>query len=392
MKRKTIVMAAVAAMTSSPAFAESGNADIYGTIAMSLDSVDNGNGPTAATQGLRNNKVSSNATRLGFRGREDLGSGLAAVWQIESLINIDGTSTSTFASRNSFLGMKSEDMGTLLLGRYDTPYKISTRKLDAFGLVLADNRSLMGGVVGKSAWMQFDGRRSDAIFYKSPTFGGFAAMASYAAGAETASQAGQVKGSAWSLAGTYQTGGLYSSLAYETHKIGSTGTGSLAGAAAGSFAGAGSKESAWKLGLGYQLDAYTLGYAYEQTSDNLGGTGAAAPVSTCIAVGQDCYGHSAWYLSGKYRFGSDAIKLAYGQAGRLAGAAAGSDTSARQFSLGYDHSLSKRTTLYAFYTRLDNGTGINYGLSTATVTTGSTAAAGNGATLSGLSFGMKHTF
>jgi predicted porin len=392
MNRKIIVMAILAAMTSSSAYAESGNVDIYGVIGMSLDSVSNGNGPTPAMQGTHVNKVSSNASRLGFRGGEDLGSGLSAIWQIESLVNIDGTSTSTFATRNSYLGMKSEDMGTLLLGRYDTPYKFSTRKLDAFGLSLADNRSLMGGVAGKSAWMQFDGRRSDTVVYKSPVLGGFSAAAAYAAGAETSSLASQTKGSAWSLAGMYKMNALYGSLAYEIHKIGSAGTGTLAGGAAGAFAGTGTRESAWKLGLGYKLDSFRMGFAYEKTSDNLGGNGAAAPVAACTAAGQDCYGHSAWYLSGNYSFGGDALKLAYGRAGNLAGAVAGGDTSARQFSLGYDHNLSKRTMLFAFYTKLNNGSGINYGLSTATVTTGSTVAAGNGATLSGLSVGMKHVF
>lgn len=392
MNRKIIAMAAAATMTASPAFATSGNVDIYGKIAMSMDTIDNGNGPTAATQGTRTNKVSSNASLLGFRGREDLGDGLSALWQIEQTINVDGTSTSTFATRNSFVGMKSEDMGTLLLGRHDTPYKFSTRKLDAFGLSLADNRSLLGGVAGKSAWMQFDGRRSDTLVYKSPEISGFSAAAAYAAGAETSTVASQVNGSAWSMAGMYKMNGLYGALAYETHKLGSPSSGTLAGAAAGSFAGAGDKESAWKLGLGYQIDAYSLGFIYEKTSDNLGGTGAAASVSACTAVGQNCYGHSTLYLAGKYRFGSSAVKLAYGRAGRLAGAVAASDTRARQFSLGYDHSLSKRTSLFALYTRLSNGSGINYGLTTATVTTGNTVAAGNGATLAGLSFGMKHIF
>ncbi|MBI1174016.1 MAG: porin [Sideroxydans sp.] len=392
MNRKIIAMAAVAAMASSTAYAESGNVNIYGVISMSLDSVDNGNGPTAATQGTRVNKVSSNASRLGFKGSEDIGGGLAALWQIESTINVDGTSTSTFATRNSFVGLKSDSMGKLLLGRYDSPYKFSTRKLDAFGLVLADNRSLMGGVAGKSSWMQFDGRRSDTLVYTTPSVAGFSLAAAYVAGAETMTSAPQTNGSAWSLAGIYQMDGLYGTLAYEIHKIGSPSTGALAGTAAGSFAGAGSKESAWKLGMGYQLDAYSLGFVYEKTSDNLGGAGAAAPVATCTTVGQNCYGHNAYYLSGKYRFGSNAVKLAYGKSGMLAGGAAGSDTSARQLSLGYDHSLSKRTMLFALYTRLNNGAGINYGLSTTTVTTGSTVAAGDGASLSGLSFGMTHAF
>jgi predicted porin len=390
MNRKIFAISLIAAMTSSSAFADSGTVEIYGVAAMSLDSIDNGT--TAAVQGTRVTKISSDATRIGFRGAQDLAEGITGVWQIESLINLDGTGTSTFATRNSFLGLKN-GMGTLLLGRYDSPYKISTRKLDVFGLVLADNRSLMGGVTGKSAWLGFDGRRTDTVVYLSPVVEGFSLDVSYDAGAESASQASQAKGYAWSLAGMYRLNGLYATLAYETHKLGSAATGTLAGTAAGNFAGAGSRESAAKLGLGYTLDAFALSLVYEKSSDTLGGAGATVPVAGCTAAGQNCYGHSAYYLAGKYRIGSDdAVKLAYGRAGRLAGAAAGSDTSAHQISFGYDHSLNKETTLYGLYTRLSNGAAINYALASSSWTTGATAAAGNGATLSALSFGINYVF
>lgn len=394
MSRRIIIMAALAAITSTPALAATGNVVIYGKIDMSLDSIDNGNGPTATTQGTRTSKVSSNASRLGFKGTEDIGGGLAAIWQFEQTINVDNSTTnaSTFATRNSFVGLKDGQWGTLLLGRHDTPYKIATRKLDIFGETLGDNRTLMGSVAGKSAKLQFDGRQGDVVAYMSPLMGGFSAAAAYVAGAEAASTAGQVKGAAWSLAGMYNMDALYATLGYETHKLGNAATGTVAGGAAGAFAAAGSSESAWKLGLGYTLDALALGLVYEKTSDNFGGTGAAAPVAACTGTGTDCYGHHAWYLSGKYSFGNDAVKLAYSKAGNLAGSAAGIDTSAKQVSIGYDHNLSKRTTLYVLYTGLRNGTGINYALASTGVTTGTTAAAGNGAALSGMSFGMRHIF
>jgi predicted porin len=389
MNRIFFAMGLALAMISSSAFADTSGVEIYGVAGMSLDFIDNGF--SAAVQGTRVTKVSSDATRIGFRGGEDLGEGLSAVWQIESLIDLDGSGTSTFAKRNSYLGLKN-GMGTLLAGRYDSPYKISTRKLDAFGLELADNRSLMGGITGKSAWLGFDGRRPDTIVYLSPSLGGFSLDASYAAGAESATLSSQVRGLAWSLAAMYKRNGLYGSLAYEMHKLGSTGTGIMAGGAAGAFAAAGGKESAAKLGLGYKLDAFTLGFVYEKTSDTLGGTGAAAPVASCTAVGQNCYGHSAVYLSGKYSIGSGAIKLAYGKSGKLAGGLAGSDTSAQQISFGYSYSLSKKTTFYALYTRLSNGPDIDYALASSSWTTGATAAAGNGAALASLSFGMNHVF
>lgn len=395
MSRNAIVAAVVMALFSHAAWAETGNVTIYGKVDMSVDSIDDGNGATTATQGVRTIKVSSNASRLGLKGAEDLGSGLSAIWQIEQTVNVDDSTTNanTLASRNSFVGLKDNDWGTVLLGRHDTPYKISTRKLDVFGERLADNRTLMGSVAGKSAKLAFDGRQGNILAYLSPELSGFSAALAYVAGAETATTSGQVKGSAWSVAGMYNKGSFYGALAYEVHDYGSLSTGTLAGGgAAGAFGGAGTKESAWKLGLGYKLDALTFGIAYEKSSDNFGGAGAAAPVAGCTAAGQDCYGHGAWYFSGKYAFGIDALNMAYGKVGNLAGTAAGGDTRASQFSVGYDHNLSKRTILYALYTSLSNGANINYGLASVSVTTGFTAATANGAKLTGVSLGLRHSF
>jgi hypothetical protein len=47
----------------------------------------------------------------------------------------------------------------------------STRSLDAFGDMLADNRSLMGGVKAV-AELAFDGRDGDVVAYTSPDMGG----------------------------------------------------------------------------------------------------------------------------------------------------------------------------------------------------------------------------
>ena len=71
-------------------------------------------------------------------------------------------------------------------------------------------------------------------------------------------------------------------------------------------------------------------------------------------------------------------------------AGGGANTGATQWALGYDHNMSKRTTLYALYTKLNNDTNSAFGLST--VSTGAPAASGAGVGVSAWSFGMKHTF
>jgi predicted porin len=70
----------------------------------------------------------------------------------------------------------------------------------------------------------------------------------------------------------------------------------------------------------------------------------------------------------------------------------------KQFSLGYDHNLSKRTTVYALYTKLSNDSGSAYQLSTASDVGGasSIAAPGGiaapGASPSAFALGMRHSF
>lgn len=64
-------------------------------------------------------------------------------------------------------------------------------------------------------------------------------------------------------------------------------------------AGAGEKESAWKLGLSYKFGALTTNFAYDiKTSDNFGAALGGA-------TGVNLWGHNAYYLSGKYSFGEN---------------------------------------------------------------------------------------
>lgn len=381
MNKKLIALAIAAAIAPAAAMADSGNVSVYGIMDASIDITDNGNSATA--QGIRTTKVSSNQSRLGFKGTEDLGNGLSAVWQIETAINADGTTASNLNSRNTFVGLSSKTAGTAILGRHDTPYKLATRSLDYFVDGLADNRNLMG----QGAAASFDGRPSDVVAYISPTVSGMHAAVAYVAGAEGVTTSGNKKGNAWSMMGMYDNGPLMASLAYERHNIGTPGTGTLGGATALSI-DADESEKAWKLGVGYKImPALQVGFAYEKTSDDFGKGGVACGSGS---TSSDCFGHKAYTLGGKYSMGSNDIKLAYTKAGDLGNS---SKTNAKQWALGLDHNLSKRTKVYALYTKLDNDTNAFYGLTGAgSNTTGLVSARGLGADPSAWSFGMRHSF
>lgn len=371
MQKKIITLAIVSALSVPAAFADTGNVTVYGQADVSFDLTDNG--------AVKVNKVSSSQSRLGLKGSEDLGDGLATVWQIEQQINIDNSAAGAdgggaLATRNTFAGLSSKSAGTLLAGRHDTPYKIATRGLDVFADSIADNRGLMGTTAGGSAVLTavHDRRVTDVVAYISPAMSGFTFAGAYVIGAETATISAQTKGKALSFAGLYGNGPINASLAYQVVDYGSAGT--SAGQTLFTTLSAGDKSKAWKLGGGYTMNAVTVNAVYEKTTNTISGASSS--------------GQNNWYLGGKFNVNAnDAVKLAYTKAGNVQ---ATSNTSAKQWALGYDHNLSKRTSLYALYTKLDNDSGASYTLTT--VSTGGGSAVATGDDPSAWSFGMKHVF
>ena len=396
MQKKIIVMAIAAALTT-PALAMA-EASIYGAVDASYDFVTTGDPvpSSPATKGTSVQRVSSNQSYLGVKGSEDLGAGLSMVWQVEGTLNFMGSGFSL--DRNSYGGLSSSTLGTLVVGRIDSPYKTSTRNLDVFANSIADNRSLMGGkgfdaanlatllsasaptfsqTGTASSIVSFDGRNSQSLAYISPNWSGF----SFQAGlvnltANTNKLDTETKASALSLAGMYNVAPLYVAVAWEQHKIDyKTFT---------DFT-----ETAMKFGVGYTMDAFSAGLVYEHTSDDLG-TWLGASSSNFL-------GHNSWSVNGKFNVTpSDAVKAAYTHVGNLGYS---TDSSAKEFSLGYDHSMSKSTTVYAIYTKLNNDKNTAYGLfgggSYNGVSWIGTPYFGGGivgANPSALSVGVKHSF
>jgi predicted porin len=410
---KKLIAIAIAAAVSAPAMAATSNVEVYGLMSVGVDSVTNGyTQPATATAAAYNTtnrvgRVSDYSSRIGFKGSEDLGNGLKAIWQIEQAVAVNGGNSSTDATssgtlgggglRNTFVGLSSKDMGEVRLGRHDTPYKMSTARLDPFADTLGDYNGLVGNATGtgSKASAYFDIRANDVVAYITPNFSGFSAVGAYVFGnAQATNQTGtssstgtantvDTTANAYSLAAMYEAGPMYLTAAYEKHNLGAAGVGSLATTTADA------ERKAWKLGAQYSIMDFTLNALYEKTSDNLGSTTGGAN-----AVGSDRYGHGTWYLSGKYQMGAIALKAAYAKAnstsynyGTSTTPVTGND-GAKQYTLGADYAFSKRTTVYALYTHVSNDTNGAF-----------TTDAGNapilnvtGQSVSGFSLGMKHSF
>nr|WP_314370696.1 porin [uncultured Acinetobacter sp.] len=92
---------------------------LYGKLNVTLDQIDkNGFKDESVT------KINSNASRLGVKGEEKLTNNLSAVYLAEWGVSTDGSGSDTdWSMRNRFVGLKSDGVGTLKIGQYDSYLK-----------------------------------------------------------------------------------------------------------------------------------------------------------------------------------------------------------------------------------------------------------------------------
>ncbi len=333
--KKSLIALAVAGVFAAPAaMAATANVDVYGVLNLSYDYVSTDQA-SPADDGL--NRISSNSSRIGFKGSEDLGGGLSALWQIEMTIQADGNGNTnnpgatvnagsgSHGLRNTFVGLSSKGMGTVLMGVHDTPYKLATARLDPFVDTTGDYNIAIGSANGTNA---FELRANNVLAYVSPNMSGFTLSLAKVFGAETSNNANADFG-AWSVSGSYDAGPLYVALAYEKHEnIGSGPNGS-------------DDRSSWKAGVGYKFGSTRLGLVYEDSSQ----TGATVT------------DRNAWAVNIAHEMGPITLMAAYYSMGDGDTAA---DTSANAWAIGANYALSKRTALYARYLAINNDTGATY--------------------------------
>jgi predicted porin len=361
MNKKLIALAVAAALAPAAALADSGNVTIYGQANASYDNIST---DTDSQDTL--SRISSNSSRLGFKGTEDLGNGLSAVWQMESSIMLD-TGAGNLGGRNSFVGLSSKTMGTAILGRHDTPYKLGTGSLDVFADTMGDYNSIIGSLNGTIA---FDSRLGNVAAYISPTWSGFHFALATVAANETGNL-GVANGKAYSATGVYANGPLFASLSWEKAKDTAGADATATGVAA---VGTGNSASSVKLGLGYTIDALKLGFVYENSNTD----------GTLVGNGMD---RTAYLLNAAYKMGNNTLKAAFAKASDGDSTA---DTSAKQITLGVEHAMSKRTAVYALYTKMDNADGATYNIGGNGAGGAYTPAAGKDPRA--ISLGMKHSF
>jgi predicted porin len=301
-------------------------------------------------------------SRLGFRGSENLGGNLKAIFQLEMGFGVDtgmNSSATSLFSRDTWIGLAG-DFGTVKLGSMDTVYKNLGDTLSFLGIssgnFMSTSNILSKPGIGTSSAASFHLRRGNSILYTTPTVGGFQGLFDYSLG----EQAGDSKRqSVVSTGVTYKGGPLYAALAYERHY-------DLFG---------GSKNVLSTLRNDTNPLAHSQDNALRLTGQYKFGKETRAEVNiarmeykeTGGAVGKfQNYKHDSWSIAGEHKMGPVTAVASYGYAtagscslvGNVACNTNGLE--GKMFNVGAGYSLSKRTMLFAVASYMGNGTSAVY--------------------------------
>lgn len=386
--QKKMIALAVAGLASTGAFAQA-NVTVYGVADASFDVV--------RISGDANNelgnttRVSTNSSLLGFKGAEKLGNGLTAVFQFESSVGFDNTG-SLGATRDSYVGLAG-GFGTVVLGNLTGPTRALGGAVDVnsgatgiganialigkLGNNLIGATDTSGNYAGSSTCARnstcasiFDNRWKNAIAYVSPSFGGLNATVAYVANENKA-----LNGLTAANTTGYDVGVKYANgpaMAAVTYNAVSTGN------------AADLKISDLRMGGSYNFGMASVRALFDLArADNFGGN----------KVTQAVYGFGATF---NVTPASKLLGQVYVARDLKVNGSSSDDTGAKLFEIGVEHSLSKRTMLKATWAMINNDKAATYdfGINAAGIRTGALPGGANavGGTVSGLSFGLRHTF
>ncbi|MGS0742239.1 porin [Glaciimonas sp. GG7] len=303
-------------------------------------------------------------SRLGFKGVEDLGSGLKAIFQLEAGFNNDtgalqgDKNTTNLFRRKSVVGLGSDAFGTVLVGRQtDIMDDVSqwTSVADFGGVT---------GAVGHNLDRLEGTRTQNSIRYNSVNMAGFTASAIYGFG-ETAGQT--TAGQSFGFGGQYANGPLGVYAAYYQSKKGATPSDvSLTNATVFTAGNAGDTAlKVFSLGASYQVGPARLYGNWSQVKQPLASAGLTGPANAPTGALASAYAigginnskANIFELGTNYALTAPLHLLASVQYSKLTFVdQANTKGNLLQLNLGTDYFLSKRTDLYAFasYLRAQN--------------------------------------
>jgi predicted porin len=308
---------------------------VYGRFNVALDSqkdeIGLDFGTADSTIKLRDN---NNSSRLGVKGKEDLGVGdLKVVYQLEYGIDPDGSESNPFSKRNLFVGLEG-GFGLVKAGFYDTLIKDVGAYVDQFNDSVGDITLLMVG----------ETRTSNLITYYTPNFAESLRLAVTVQPGEGRVATDDVADLEDGIADTWYAALLWEGkmftggIAYADNQVsglkfdgGTAGTDILR--ATGSF-----KWQAFELGALYQI------------AEGISQAGGL--------IDGGNFEEASWLLSAAYKAGDWKFKGQYGQTDGDA-----SDIKRTQLAVGADYKLSKAATAQVYYVNYEDQDRVVNGIS-----------------------------
>ena len=363
MKKSLIALAALSAAS---AFAQS-SVTVYGRFDAGFTHDSGGLVPGASTVSRLDSGIAG-GSRLGFRGVEDLGSGLKANFVMETGFCGDSnagapnfcTGGNNFMGREARVGL-SGSFGAIDLGRQYTPAFSVQNALDPFGTGTAGQIGNLTDSVGGYAVAGANSanpRMNNTIKFSTANYGGFTASIGYGFG-EVAGSSAAARSTG--LNAQYSNGPIYVGFGYHIAKNGLN---------------TDERKNAI-LGATYDFGPAKAHFAYATTKNAIAQAAIVTPPVTAANIN---HGDGRNVMLG--------VSAPLG-AGRLMASYIRHDDKgvnnfdASQFGLGYSYALSKRTSVYTAYAKINNKNNSFY-------TVGN--AGNNGIGNSAFNLGVAHTF
>lgn len=344
--KKSLLALAVLAAFSGAAYAQT-NVTIYGVADAGIRYDDSDAATNNKTWKLDSGLQSG--SRLGFKGTEDLGGGLSAIFTLENGFNIDNGALKTnnvLFDRQAWVGV-SGGFGAVKLGRQYAPIRVALESVDPFGL---------GGAGNAANFFNVHGERTDnTVNYTTANFGGFSGQVAYSFG-EVAGDTST--GRHVGLSAGYANGPISVVAAYHTQEL-------VTGTPATTPNG---DQKTALVGGTYNFGVAKLHAAYSRTEGD-------------SAAGVTNLDRNDALIGVTVPVGAGTILASYNRRSDDIAGTGGASRDASRIALGYSHSLSKRTNLYTMYARTSNDAGANLN-----------SAASNGADPSTLMVGVRHRF
>lgn len=271
-------------------------------------------------------------SRLGFKGTEDLGNGLKAIWQVEQSVSIEGDTKKGWSNRTTFVGLAG-DWGKVRVGNLDN---YTNSDLD-----IVDGWTMGSPAISLDIFTRYSGRVGPSIRYDTNVINGWQGSLLYASSDDRNKPAekdghnveGNTDAGVYGLGLFYEAGPYFAGYAYNLDKAGYI-----------NAKGKRRDSQRHRLEAGYRQDGALLAVGYEH------GRAVDQYLNTLIGAQPDNQAKvksNQVVVTGEYGMGSwvPRVSYAHGFTQKTMGGMKLGNSYYNQGVIGADYYLSKRSRL-----------------------------------------------